>query len=164
MSALCFKIKSVIHGALGTAGSSKNHLTRVLQMPHNAGMEFINASTLPSPAGHYSHAVVSMGFVFVSGVLPDAATINGPDSFDQQLASVLDRCELALVASGCTLHDVVQCNAYIVGIENWPKFNVLYAQRMGLHKPARAVVPVPQLHYGALVEIQLTAQRPVSSK
>jgi enamine deaminase RidA (YjgF/YER057c/UK114 family) len=35
---------------------------------------------------------------------------------------------------------------------------------MGLHKPARAVVPVPQLHYGALVEIQLTAQLPVSSK
>lgn len=124
-------------------------------------MELINANTLPIPAGHYSHAVASTGFVFVSGVLPEANLINGPESFDVQLASVFERCELVLSASGCSLLDVVQCNAFIVGIENWERFNALYAQRMGQHKPARAVVPVPQLHFGALVEIQLTAQRPV---
>jgi enamine deaminase RidA (YjgF/YER057c/UK114 family) len=32
----------------------------------------------------------------------------------------------------------------------------------GSHKPARAVVPVPALHYGFLVEVQLVAQRPAS--
>ncbi|MGX9220231.1 hypothetical protein ACWV27_17790 [Massilia varians] len=30
----------------------------------------------------------------------------------------------------------------------------------GAHRPARAVVPVPALHYGFLVEVQLVTERP----
>jgi enamine deaminase RidA (YjgF/YER057c/UK114 family) len=55
---------------------------------------------------------------------------------------------------------VVQCTAYIVGVANWPEFNRLYAERFGDHRPARAVVPVPELHHGFLVELQMTACKP----
>ncbi|MGL9774318.1 MAG: RidA family protein [Sodalis sp. (in: enterobacteria)] len=51
----------------------------------------------------------------------------------------------------------MQCTAYIVGIDHWPDFNRLYAQFLQDHKPARAVVPVPALHHGYLIKIQLTA-------
>jgi enamine deaminase RidA (YjgF/YER057c/UK114 family) len=67
-----------------------------------------------------------------------------------------------LRAAGCGFADVVQCTAYIVGVENWPAFNAAYARVFGSHKPARAVVPVAGLHYGFLVEVQLVAQRPAS--
>jgi enamine deaminase RidA (YjgF/YER057c/UK114 family) len=46
-----------------------------------------------------------------------------------------------------------------VGVANWPAFNAIYAEIFGAHKPARAVVPVPELHYGFMVEIQLVVEK-----
>jgi enamine deaminase RidA (YjgF/YER057c/UK114 family) len=56
---------------------------------------------------------------------------------------------------------VVQCTAYIVDVRNWPEFNRVYADFFGGHRPARAVVPVPELHHGFLVELQMVAYRAV---
>jgi reactive intermediate/imine deaminase len=121
-------------------------------------MELINSSELPAPAGHYSQAVAAGGLVFVSGILP-ARDQAAPDaSFEAQCASVFEQCEKVLRAAGCGFQDVVQCTAYIAGVEHWPAFNAAYAAVFGAHKPARAVVPVPGLHYDFLVEVQLVAQ------
>jgi len=49
--------------------------------------------------------------------------------------------------------------AYIVGVENWPAFNRIYAEVFGDAKPARTVVPVPELHHGYLVEVEAIAVR-----
>ena len=49
--------------------------------------------------------------------------------------------------------------AHIVGVKNWPRFNALYAETMGDSKPARTVVPVAELHYGYLVEVDAIAVR-----
>ncbi len=124
-------------------------------------MEFIQSPQLPAPAGHYSQAVVTRGgLVFVSGVLPARDL---PDaSFEAQCASVFGQCAQILRAAGCGLADVVQCTAYLAGVEYWPAFNTAYAGVFGDHRPARAVVPVPALHYGFLVEVQLVAERPAS--
>jgi 2-iminobutanoate/2-iminopropanoate deaminase len=123
-------------------------------------MKFITAPDVPAPAGHYSQAVQAGGFVFVSGTLPGADAVSaGADNFERQVRASLRQCERVLAAAGCTLQDVVQCTAYIVGIENWPLFNRIYAECLGEHRPARAVVPVPELHHGFLVELQLTAYR-----
>ena len=121
-------------------------------------MEFIQSPELPAPAGHYSQAVVTRGgLVFVSGVLPARGL---PDTaFEAQCASVLRQCEKILRAAGCGLNDVVQCTAYLAGVEHWPAFNTVYAAFFGKHRPARAVVPVPALHYGFLVEVQLVAEQ-----
>ena len=122
-------------------------------------MEFVQSPDLPPPAGHYSQAVVTRGgLVFVSGVLPARELAGAP--FDQQCASVFAQCETILRAAGCGLQDVVQCTAYLAGVELWPAFNTAYAGAFGGHRPARAVVPVPALHYGFLVEVQLVAETP----
>lgn len=121
-------------------------------------MEFVQAPGLPPPAGHYSQAVVTRGgMVYVSGVLP--ARDLADNAFDAQCASVFAQCEQVLRAAGCGLDDVVQCTAYLAGVEHWPAFNTVYAGVFGDHRPARAVVPVPALHYGFLVEVQLVAER-----
>jgi reactive intermediate/imine deaminase len=123
-------------------------------------MELIQSPELPAPAGHYSQAVVARGLVFVSGVLPALATTDPGSAFEQQCASVFDQCEKVLRAAGCGLPDVVQCTAYIADVAHWPAFNAAYARAFGAHKPARAVVPVPALHHGFLVEVQLVAEAP----
>jgi 2-iminobutanoate/2-iminopropanoate deaminase len=47
--------------------------------------------------------------------------------------------------------------AFIVGVANWPAFNSTYAEMMGPARPARSVVPAPELHHGYLIEIEAVA-------
>lgn len=112
---------------------------------------------MPLPAGHYSQAVEAAGLVFVSGMLPTGNN-QPPKSFDAQAYSALDQCAAVLAAAGCSFSDVVQCTVYVVGVEQWPAFNRVYAERFGSHKPSRVVVPVPALHHGFLVEVQMIAK------
>jgi enamine deaminase RidA (YjgF/YER057c/UK114 family) len=65
-----------------------------------------------------------------------------------------------LEAAGGTPSDLVRVTAYIVGVVNWPGFNQVYATRLGEARPARTVVPVPELHYGYLVEVDAIAVLP----
>ncbi|MEI2415368.1 RidA family protein [Orrella sp. JC864] len=115
-------------------------------------MQFINDPGNP-PAGHYSQAVVVNGLVFLSGILPAAPQ----GSFEEQVRQVLAKADEVLHNAGSALDHAVQCTAYIVGVENWPDFNRIYKEVLGAHKPARTVVPVAELHYGALVELQVVA-------
>lgn len=118
-------------------------------------MELISNASNP-PVGHYSQAVSSNGLVFLSGILPAKP---GAGDFAGEVVQALDSCKEVLAQAQCTLDDVVQCTAYIVGVENWPEFNRVYKEVFGAHKPARTVVPVPELHHGCLVEIQIVAAR-----
>ena len=47
---------------------------------------------------------------------------------------------------------------YVAGVQHWPAFDQVYAELLGSHRPARAVVPVPELHHGYLVEIEALAR------
>jgi hypothetical protein len=49
---------------------------------------------------------------------------------------------------------------YIANIDNWPEFDKMYTQVVGAHRPARAVVPVPLLHYGFELEVEAMAALP----
>jgi 2-iminobutanoate/2-iminopropanoate deaminase len=121
-------------------------------------MNFIFTPHAPAPGGHYSQAVQAGGFTFVSGMLPGpGVATEGPDNFERQVRATLGHCEHVLAEAGCKASDVVQCTAYIVGIGNWVPFNRIYAEHFGEHRPARAVVPVPELHHGFLVEVQMVA-------
>jgi reactive intermediate/imine deaminase len=122
-------------------------------------MQFISAPGLPPPAGHYTQAVRAGGFVFLSGMLPGPPAPGEIDGFERQTQATLAHCRRVLDAAGCELTDVVQCTAYIVGVAHWPTFNTIYARLFGDHRPARAVVPVPELHHGYLVELQMVAYR-----
>jgi reactive intermediate/imine deaminase len=122
-------------------------------------MKLIQSPHAAVPVGHYSHAVEAGGLIFVSGVLPGKAAEGDVDNFERQVRASFMHCANILKATNNTLEDVVQCTAYIVGVQNWPAFNAIYADIFGSHKPARTVVPVPELHYGFMVEIQLVVEK-----
>jgi reactive intermediate/imine deaminase len=119
----------------------------------------IDPAGVSRPGGHYSHAVVANGFVFVSGQLPVTPAgeklVDAP--FEQQARQVLANLQAILEASGSGIDRLVQVRVYVAGIEHWPAFNAIYAQWAGAARPARAVVPVPGLHFGLLVEVEATA-------
>ncbi|WP_395058825.1 RidA family protein [Polaromonas sp.] len=116
----------------------------------------INPNTLAPPGGHYSHAVVANGFVFISGQLPitPAGDKLNQASFEDQAKQVLANVQAALEAAGSSVASLVQVRVYVTDIEQWPAFNRIYMAWAGAAPPARAVVPVPLLHYGFLIEVE----------
>lgn len=119
----------------------------------------LSPSTLAAPGGHYSPAVVAAGLVWVAGQLPIDAQGRklGDQPFEVQARQVLANIEAAVQAAGSTLDRLVQVRVYLTDIDHWPAFNALYAEWLGPHKPARAVVPVPALHFGFLIEAEAVA-------
>ena len=118
-----------------------------------------NPATMAAPGGHYSHSISANGFVFVSGQLPiapDGTKLNEAP-FEQQAQQVLDNVALALKGAGSSVDKLTQVRVYVTDIANWPAFNALYTKWTGNHPPARCVVPVPQLHYGFLIEVEAVA-------
>jgi 2-iminobutanoate/2-iminopropanoate deaminase len=68
--------------------------------------------------------------------------------------------EAAIVeGAGLSRDRIAKVTAYLVGVEHWPAFNAIYAEVLGDHRPARAVVPVPALHHGYLIELEAIAVR-----
>ncbi|HEY2606346.1 MAG TPA: RidA family protein [Paraburkholderia sp.] len=118
-----------------------------------------NPAALAKPCGHYSHVAIANGFAFVSGQLPIDAQGNKltDASFEAQAEQVLANVKAALESAGSSIAQLVQVRVYIVDIENWMSFNQIYARWAGEACPARAVVPVPQLHYGFKIEVEATA-------
>lgn len=123
--------------------------------PNVDAIELITAPSVPQPGGHYSHAARVGNLLFVSGVLPVA--VRPSDSFEVQARAAMDQCQQVLEAAGCGWQHVAQSTIYIAGVAYWPEFNGIYAQYLKSHRPARAIVPVPELHHGYLVEVQVTA-------
>ena len=119
----------------------------------------IQPAGLATPGGHYSHAVVANGFVFISGQLPIAAdgTKLVDATFADQAKQVLNNVRVALEAAGSSVSQLVQVRVYVDDLANWPAFNVVYAEWAGNVKPARAVVPTGPLHFGFKVEVEAVA-------
>ncbi|RST53516.1 RidA family protein [Variovorax sp. DXTD-1] len=122
-------------------------------------VQHIAPESLAAPGGHYSHATVANGFVFVSGQLPIAPSgiKLAEASFEEQTRQVLENVKAALVAAGSGIDRLVQVRVYLDAIENWPAFNILYAEWAGNARPARAIVPTGPLHFGFKVEMEAVA-------
>jgi len=122
-------------------------------------MRIVDTLKAPRPAGHYSQAVVHRDVVYVAGQLPinpdDAES--PPGDAAHQTRQALANVGHILQAAGSSLDRVLQMTLYVSDIAHWPEVNRAYAEVMGSHRPARAVVPTRDLHYGYLVEIQAVA-------
>jgi 2-iminobutanoate/2-iminopropanoate deaminase len=116
----------------------------------------VTTPNAPAPGGHYSQAIVCNGLVFVSGQL----SID-PKTGEKKLGSIEEQTEQALTnvaeilkAAGSDLSRVLKMTVYVSDINLWGAVNSVYARMLGDHRPARAVIPTRDLHYGFLVEIE----------
>ncbi len=123
-------------------------------------MNIIHTPAASTPAGHYSQAVSHQGTLYISGQLPvsPGGRHNLEASFAEQAQVALDNLLAILKAAGGSPADLVKVTVYVVGVKHWPEFDRLYAAALGDHRPARAVVPVSELHHGYLIEIEAVAQ------
>ncbi|MDD2446170.1 MAG: RidA family protein [Tissierellia bacterium] len=110
--------------------------------------------------GHYSPGVISNGILYISGQIsidPDTRIVpNG--GIEEHLKQALLNVERVLKEAGLNRNSVVQCRIYITDINYWDAVNEVYAEFFGEHKPSRIVVPVPELHFGCLAEVEAIAE------
>src|ERR1700754_1612149 len=112
----------------------------------------------PAPGGHYSQAGVYNGLVYVAGQLaikPSGERVL--DSIEAQTEQALANVAAILTAAGSDLSRVLKMTIYIADIDLWGAVNQVYARILGEHRPARAIVPVKELHYGFQIEIEVIA-------
>src|SRR6476619_8235502 len=120
-------------------------------------MKFVSTESAPAAGGHYSQAVAANGFLFVAGQLPIKPGGGIPDGIEAQTRQAIANVEAILRAVGSDLSRVVSATVYVSNIDLWPDVNRVYAEVFGSHRPARTVAVSPQLHYGALIEVQMIA-------
>ena len=122
-------------------------------------IKYIQTPAAPTPAGHYSQAVVHNGIVYVSGQLAVNPTTGEKQlgSIEAQTRQVLENVGEILRAANSDLARVLKMTIYIADISLWKAVNAVYAEVMGDARPARAVVPTKELHYGFLIEIEAVA-------
>ena len=127
----------------------------------DAEIDRITTNAAPKPAGHYSQACCYGNLVFVSGQLPISpeGKVLSDKSFEDQARQAIANMLSIVKAAESGPERVLKVTAFIVGIENWPSFNGVYAELLGAYKPARSVVPVPALHHGCLIELEAIAAR-----
>jgi 2-iminobutanoate/2-iminopropanoate deaminase len=122
-------------------------------------MNSILTPNAPQPAGHYSQAIVHNGLVYVAGQLPIVPATGekklGP--IEEQAEQTLANVRAILQAAGSDFDRVLKMTVYIADIGLWGRVNEVYARMLGDHRPARAVVPVKDLHHGFQIEIEAIA-------
>jgi 2-iminobutanoate/2-iminopropanoate deaminase len=102
------------------------------------------------PAAHspYSHAVVTNGFVFVSGQIPvrpgGAPTEVAGDTMREQTRQCLRNVETILKSAGSSLDRVVKITVLLARPDLYGEMNEAYAEFFTGAKPARSMV-----HFGA---------------
>ena len=122
-------------------------------------MKQVQPAGQPQPKGHYSPGIVHNGLVYVSGQLPMDLETRQPftGSVEEQTELALRNVEAVLKEAGSDLSQVLQMTIYVSDIELWAAVNEAYARVMDEHRPARAMIPVKDLHFGTKIEIAAIA-------
>ena len=120
----------------------------------------VQTNNAPAAIGPYSQAVVTGNLVFTSGQIPldpETGMLVG-ENIAEQTHRVCKNLEAVLTAAGSSLKNAVKTVCYLSDINNFAAFNEVYALYF-TEKPARSCVAVKDLPKGALVEVEVIAEK-----
>ena len=122
--------------------------------------EKIQTNKAPAAIGPYSQAVVVGNLIFTSGQIPlnpETGVLEGKD-ITEQTHRVCKNLEAVVTAAGSSLQNVVKTVCFLANMSDFAAFNEVYAQYF-TEKPARSCVAVKDLPKGALVEVEVVAEK-----
>ncbi|GAB3175300.1 RidA family protein [Telluribacter humicola] len=108
--------------------------------------------------GHYSQCIEHNGLLYLSGQLPrNTITKEVPQGIEEQTLLALSNVKAVLNEAGSAINKIIQVRLYIADIALWDQVNAVYSNFMGNHMPVRSVIPTKELHFGALIEVEVLA-------
>lgn len=123
--------------------------------------EAVHTPDAPAAIGPYSQAIALDGWVFTSGQIaldPSTGTLVEGD-IEAQTERVMSNLEAVLQAANSGLDQIVKTTVFLLDMNDFQRFNAIYAARLGQHRPARSTVQVSRLPRDARVEIEVIALR-----
>lgn len=114
----------------------------------------------PAAIGPYSQAVVTGNLIFTSGQIPinpETGLLEGENITDQA-HRVCKNLEAVLAAVGGSPKSAVKTVCFLANMADFAAFNEVYSQYF-TEKPARSCVAVKELPKGALVEVEVIAEK-----
>lgn len=120
----------------------------------------VQTNKAPAAIGPYSQAVCVGNLIFTSGQIPlnpETGLLEG-ENITEQTHRVCKNLEAVLRAAGGSLKTAVKTVCFLSDMADFAAFNEVYAQYF-TEKPARSCVAVKALPKGALVEIEIVAEK-----
>ena len=122
--------------------------------------EKIFTKNAPEAIGPYSQAVAVGNLVFTSEQIPlnpETGVLEG-ENITEQTHRVCKNLKAVLEAAGSSPEKAVKTVCFLSNMADFTSFNEVYAQYF-TGKPARSCVAVKELPKGALVEVEVIAER-----
>ena len=120
----------------------------------------VHTDQAPAAIGPYSQAVVAGELIFTSGQIalnPETGLLEG-ETVTEQTHRVCRNLQAVLAAAGSSLKHTLKTVCYLSDMADFAAFNEVYAQYF-TEKPARSCVAAKALPKGALVEVEVIAQK-----
>lgn len=123
--------------------------------------KIINTDKAPKAIGPYSQAVMTGGFLYLSGQIPvDPETGNiVSGGIAEQTKMVLENIKAILSEAGMDMTNLIKLNVYVKDMANFNAINEIYAQYFTDNFPARALVEVSELPKSVMIEIEGIAHK-----
>lgn len=121
----------------------------------------ISTPKAPAAIGPYSQAIQVGNLVFTSGQIPiDPATGSFAEGgIKGQTRQSLTNVKAILEEAGLTLANVVKTTVFLDDMADFADMNAVYSEFFAEPFPARSAVAVKTLPKGALVEIEVIAEK-----
>ncbi len=120
----------------------------------------VTTNNAPQAIGPYSQAVVLGNLIFTSGQIainPETGSLEG-ENIKEQTHRVCKNLKAVLEASGSDFKYVVKTTCFLQNMNDFADFNSVYGEYFP-EKPARSCVAVKELPKGALVEVEVIAEK-----
>lgn len=121
--------------------------------------EIVRTDRAPDGIGPFSQAIRANGFLFVSGQIPMDPNTRELSRGDlvEQAELVLRNLQAVLEAGGSSLERVVKVGVFLKDLDQFARFNEVYARFFPSRPPARTTVEAARLPKEILVEIDAIA-------
>jgi len=122
-------------------------------------MEILYTDKAPAAIGPYSQAVVSKNYIFTSGqlgIIPQTSIL--AEGIEAQSEQAIKNIGAVLENSGVSFTNVIKTTCFLKNMSDFTVFNQIYGKYF-TGNPARSCVEVSSLPKGALVEIEVIAEK-----
>ena len=124
-------------------------------------MKAISTKKAPAAIGPYSQAIQVGNLVYTSGQIPIDPTTGAfvEGGIKEQTRQSLTNIKAILEEAGLSMGNVVKTTVFMADMNDFADMNSVYAEFFAEPYPARSAVAVKTLPKGALVEIEVIAEK-----
>jgi len=126
------------------------------------GKKIFYTDKAPKPKGPYSQAIIHNGLLYLSGQIPvDPETgqlVRG--TVEEETGVVLNNIRIIAEEAGAGLADVIKVTCYLADMEDFARFNDVYAKYFTENPPARSTIQAGRLPLDVQVEVDAVIALP----